>query len=90
MFHHLLVVKTARGDFPVLVAETHSWTLVDGTLNQDGCHLLHSPLIDISWADHTDSTVQQNLCRLPEELQTTSLCFFTFDWALTQKVLNTL
>ena len=24
-------------------------------LIQDGCHLLHSPLIYISWADHTDS-----------------------------------
>ena len=27
-----------RGDFPVLVAETHSWTLADGILNQDGYH----------------------------------------------------
>ena len=35
-----------------------------------------SPLIYISWADRTDSIVQQNLCRLPEALQTTNLCFF--------------
>ena len=64
-----------RGESPELVAEMQSWTQDNGTLNQDGCHLLHAPLY-ISWADHTDSTVQQNLCRLSEALQTTSLCFF--------------
>jgi len=65
-----------RGDFPELVAETQSWTLADGTLNQDGYHRLHSPPIHISWADRKDSTVQQNLCRLPEALETTILYFF--------------
>ena len=79
MVHHLLVVKTARGNEAIL---PHLWLKCSHgprpkeLLIQDGCHLLHSPLIYISWADHTDSTVQQNPCRLPEALQTTSVCFF--------------
>ena len=62
--------------FRKLVAEMQSWTRANGTLNQDGYHLLHSPHIYIIWADCKDSTVQQNLYRLPEALQTTILCFF--------------
>ena len=37
---------------------------------------LHWPLIYDSGADCKDSTVQRNLCRLSEALQTTILCYF--------------
>ena len=35
-------LQVLRGDFPELVAETLSWTLADGILNQDGYHRLIS------------------------------------------------
>ena len=43
---------------------------------EDGYHRLHSPVIYASGADCKDSTVQRNLCRLSEALQTTILCYF--------------
>ena len=61
----------------------------EGLVSRASLH--SSPDIYISWADHTDSTVQQNLCRLPRGTSNYKPVFLlTFDWALTQKVLNTL
>ena len=37
-------VATRRLSGTQVVAETHSWTLADGTLNQEGYHLFHAAL----------------------------------------------